>query len=609
MKKQDLVIVLILFALLMAWAPLYNRVIAPMLGLEPPPPVAVSAEEGVESSPEAAVSTEGEAVTVSDEEEALVSTVEAVEEVEEVLQPAEPRLAEQTVQLVNSNIILTVSSYGAGIVSAVLNDYKETNDADSGPVILEFQEIPALIYGNLPGLSGVFSDFAVNETEGQLVLTREGPEGLNLIRTLSWNDAYVVKVVDEIVNTTDEPVVLNKVTMQVGAMRKSPGESMRGVIDLGVDSLSPGGEKVKHWGKKLTKLFKNEVKENNLPKLPVTLDIFPYEDRDVHWVAVKNKYFVQVLTPEDGGDAFSMNVTREVLPEELADPSYAPRMQPIEEVYATVQLPVYKIPAGESSIRESIYYIGPKKYTELARMGLHRADVMEFGMWAPVSRFLLKVMNMIYTWVWPHNYGLAIILLTFMIRIVFWPVTHKSTESMKRMQEVQPLITELKEKYKDNAQKMQQETMALYKQHKVNPLGGCLPMVIQIPVFIALFVVLRSAIELRFAPFLWVHDLSQPENILAGVLPMPLNILPLLMAGTMFLQQKLTPAGGDSQQQKIMAFMPLMMLVFFYKMPSGLVLYWTTNQCMMIIQQLMTRRSQARKKAAAETGLTAGTKK
>ena len=549
MKKQDLIIVLILFALLMAWAPLYNRVIAPMLGIEPSQPAVVTeTEEDGDALQEDVVPLAGGALTestpVSDEEE----TASPVDVVEEVLEPAVPRNAEQQVQFANSNVVLTVSSYGAGIISAVLNDYEETNDADSGPVVLGFEDIPALVYGNLPGLSGVFSDFTVNEAEGQLVLTREGPEGLNLIRTLSWNDTYVVKVVDEIVNTTAEPVVLNKVTMQVGAMHKSPGESMRGVIDLGVDSLSPGGEKVKHWGKKIAKLFKNEVKENSLPKLPVTLNLFPYDDKDVHWVAVKNKYFVQVLTPEEGGDAFSMSVTREVLPEELVDPAFAPRMQPIEEVYAVIELPVYQIPAGESSVRESIYYIGPKKYTELARMGLHRADVMEFGMWAPVSRFLLKIMNMIYFWVWPHNYGLAIILLTFLIRIVFWPVTHKSTESMKRMQEVQPLIAELKEKYKDNAQKMQQETMALYKQHKVNPLGGCLPMVIQIPVFIALFVVLRSAIELRFAPFLWVKDLSQPENILAGVLPMPLNILPLVMAGTMFLQQKLTPAGGDSQQ-------------------------------------------------------------
>ena len=148
-------------------------------------------------------------------------------------------------------------------------------------------------------------------------------------------------------------------------------------------------------------------------------------------------------------------------------------------------------------------------------------------------------------------------------------------------------------KYKDNVQKQQQEIMALYKEHKVNPLGGCLPMLIQIPVFIALFVVLRSAIELRFAHFLWIKDLSQPENLFPGILPfgLSLNILPIFMAATMFWQQKLTPsASADPNQQKIMMFMPVMMLVMFYNFASGLALYWTTQNILMIAQQLTMKK-------------------
>jgi len=188
------------------------------------------------------------------------------------------------------------------------------------------------------------------------------------------------------------------------------------------------------------------------------------------------------------------------------------------------------------------------------------------------------------------------------VRIVFWPVTHKGTESMKKMQALQPLMTELRAKYKDNPKKLQEETMLLYKKHKVNPLGGCLPMLIQIPVFIALFVVLRSAIELRFASFLWVRDLSEPENLLAGLLPMgfSLNILPLLMVATMYLQQKLSPAGGDPTQQKMMMIiMPVMMLVFFYNMASGLILYWTVSNVIMIVQQLMAKHRSGKQPAPA----------
>lgn len=188
------------------------------------------------------------------------------------------------------------------------------------------------------------------------------------------------------------------------------------------------------------------------------------------------------------------------------------------------------------------------------------------------------------------------------MRVVFWPVTHKSTESMKRMAAVAPLVNEIRAKYKDNPQRQQQEIMALYKEHKVNPLGGCLPMLIQIPVFFALFTVLRSAIELRFASFLWIADLSEPEGLFPGMIPIvgSLNVLPLLMAGTMWLQMKLSPSAGDPAQQKIMAvMMPIMMLVFMYPYASGLALYWTTQNVLMIIQQVMMKQKAAHAPAKA----------
>ena len=187
-------------------------------------------------------------------------------------------------------------------------------------------------------------------------------------------------------------------------------------------------------------------------------------------------------------------------------------------------------------------------------------------------------------------------MLTIIVRVVFWPVTHKSTESMKRMAQVAPLVNALREKYKDNPTKQQQEIMALYKEHKVNPLGGCLPMLIQIPVFFALFTVLRSAIELRFADFLWIKDLSEPENLFQGMIPFvgSLNLLPLLMSFTMWLQMKLSPSAGDPTQQKMMAvMMPIMMLFFLYSFAAGLALYWTTQNVLMIIQQLLMKRKNA----------------
>jgi YidC/Oxa1 family membrane protein insertase len=185
--------------------------------------------------------------------------------------------------------------------------------------------------------------------------------------------------------------------------------------------------------------------------------------------------------------------------------------------------------------------------------------------------------------IWPYNYGVAIILLTFLIRIIFWPLNHKSMVSTRHMQEIQPLIAAVREKYKDSPQKQQQEMMALYKEHKINPMGGCLPMLIQIPVFFALFVVLRGAIELRFSSFLWIADLSTPENLFKDTLPFAINILPIFMGVTMWLQQRMTPAG-DPQQQRMMMMMPVLFTFMFYGFPSGLSLYWSVNQVMMIIQ-------------------------
>jgi len=325
--------------------------------------------------------------------------------------------------------------------------------------------------------------------------------------------------------------------------------------------------------------------------LPVNLDVAP-NDRPVDWVAAKNKYFVQIITPSEGAETSRVKARRTLDPREVAGGAAPKKMTELAEVAASAVFAEQTLAAGEKIERRLTYYAGPKKYSELSAAALHQVDVMEFGDWIkPISKLLLRVLNFIHDFI--PNYGIAIILLTIIVRVVFWPVTHKSTESMKRMQQVAPLVTALREKYKDNPTKQQQEIMALYKEHKVNPLGGCLPMLIQIPVFFALFTVLRSAIELRFADFLWIQDLSEPENLFAGMIPFVsgLNLLPLLMSATMYLQMKLSPSSGDPAQQKMMAIMmPIMMLFFLYSFASGLALYWTTQNVLMIVQQMMMKK-------------------
>ncbi len=591
MSKKDLLIVIALFALWISWPILDRHVIRRYFFPAPPPGEAVAAAE------EAAAPVEREQPAISEPAAEPAQPEEPAAPLQEA-KPETPAEPEQVVVLENAKIRVELSSRGGTLKSAMLKEYRATVEPDSSSVTLQFGDERALALVNVDGFTPDQA-FVLTETEsGKAVqLERRNAAGLRLLRTVNLTEHYLIQVSDTWVNEGASAAVLPAHELRTGAMENLDGAASRGVVYLGVDTLSPGGEKVQHLGGKLPGWFKENQKEKELPKLPLRLE--RSVGKPVDWAAAKNKYFVQILTPDGGSEDAVVRAIREVSEAERQNPQAGPKAAVLNTVSVAVVLPELTLQPGEKFVRNTQYYVGPKKYSELNLYGLHQVDIMEFGMWAPIGKLLLKIMNWIYDVLWPHNYGIAIMLLTIIIRIVFWPVTHKSTESMKRMQALQPLMTEIRAKYKDNQQKMQQELMNLYKEHKVNPLGGCLPMLIQIPVFIALFVVLRSAIELRFAPFLWIRDLSQPENLLAGVLPIPVNVLPIIMAVTMVWQQKLTPGTGDPSQQKMMMFMPVMMLVMFYNFAAGLTLYWTTNQCLMIVQQLIMHRQSARKAAGA----------
>jgi YidC/Oxa1 family membrane protein insertase len=284
------------------------------------------------------------------------------------------------------------------------------------------------------------------------------------------------------------------------------------------------------------------------------------------WVAVKNRFFVSALAScSEPNSGFRAVITRDP-----AQPHYA-----LKSVAAEVAF------SGASARRDYVMYLGPRQQSLLWDLGMR--DVMEFGMWRWVCYPLVWVLNFFNMLI--PNYGVAIILLTILVRLVFWPLTHKSSIGMRKMQEIQPKMKELQRKFKDNPQRLQQETWQLYRENKVNPLSSCLPRLVQIPVFIALFTVLRSAVELRYAPFLWISDLSEPEALFASWFPFGgLNILPLLMAGLTMLQSAFTPSGDNAHQRMMMIMMPLMMLFMFYSFPSALSLYWTLSTALGVAQ-------------------------
>ena len=231
-----------------------------------------------------------------------------------------------------------------------------------------------------------------------------------------------------------------------------------------------------------------------------------------------------------------------------------------------------------------------RAWTRLRLMPDGEADVMNYGWFAPGQQSAAGVHELVAREVILDNYAWAIIVLTLVIKCILWPMQNKATQSMKRMQLLTPKMTELKEKYKDDPTRMNTELMKLYKTYGVNPLGGCLPMMIQLPVFWGFYSVLGSAVELRNSKFFWVHDLSQPDTVfhLPG-LGYPVNVLPLLMAVTMLWQMRISPKSGDPSQQKMFMFMPLIFIAFCYNYASALALYWTVQNLFSVAQLYLTR--------------------
>jgi YidC/Oxa1 family membrane protein insertase len=238
-------------------------------------------------------------------------------------------------------------------------------------------------------------------------------------------------------------------------------------------------------------------------------------------------------------------------------------------------------------------YLGPKGMDELTKAGNDLAQAIDLGWFWFIARPLLWALLLIERAV--GNYGWAIILLTAAVRVLFYPVNKKQIEAMKGMQVIQPEVKKIQERYADDREKMNLEMMELYRRHKVNPLAGCLPMLLQLPVFVGLYNVLLQAIELRHAPFLgWMNDLSQPDRLgtlaIPFVTPPGIPVLTLLMGASMILQQKMTPSTADPAQQRIMMIMPVVFTVMFVNFPAGLVLYWLFNNVLSIGQQWLSNR-------------------
>ncbi len=608
MNRKDLIPIIILVALLLLWGPLSRLLFPPP---DPPPYPLQPPVESVDIPPEKPVPPP----------DAPHPEYPSPPLAEDKTPEPKPRPEERRLILANEHTEIEFTSLGAGIRYIRLLDYRASIDPDSDPVMLDFKDAPALNH-YAAEFSRHHSFEILRQETDRVHFAATTESGLAMSREffMDPDNPYRFFVRDIFENTGSENLSMDGYEILLGPFRPDIETTRRmGMpgMNLSIDALlSGGGQRVRHWSRSrflsreesIGDLFYPEGYSGGcspigrrLPK-PLAREAEKRIPAETDWIAVKNKFFVQILAPEHNARGHRFNIKRKVPEGERPDlPETWSSSAEAGEISAALEMDGFNLEPGEQFERNYSYYAGPKKLSDLQPLGNHQENVMEFGRLRFFCRILLNGLNGLYRMI--PNYGIAVMLLTILIRILFWPITRKSTESMKRMQELQPEMKALRERHKNNPQKLQQETMGLYRKHKVNPIAGCLPMLIQIPVFFALFTVLRSAVELRFASFLWIRDLSEPENLLAGSVPLlySLNILPVLMTVTMVWQQHLTPSGGDPSQRKMMMFMPIMMLVFFYGMPSALVLYWTTNQCLMIVQLLLQRHRKTIGKEAPKT--------
>lgn len=459
--------------------------------------------------------------------------------------------AERQILVENQRFKALFTSSGGRLKSLELKEYRVAPALDSAPVVLlpagPLRQAALRTSGNDGFIIAEDAYFQVADNTGdELLLTGEETKSLTLTHTAP-SGLKIQKIYR--FQGDNYGFELEVVVSNLGSSALS-GTS--GLVLVSPWDENNTGSTMEHVGP--TSFVGEELQRESaedLVKDPVSYG------KDLLWSAFETKYFIAIVAPLQGA-AESTHLTKTgSLVENL-----------FQTPYTTLQ------PGEANSFNYRIYY-GPKDGAILEKAHPDFAKAIDFGFFSLLAVPLLHSLKFINNYV--GNYGVAIILVTIVIKILFWPLTQKSFSSMKAMAKLQPEIIKVRERCKNDREKLNREIMELYKKHRVNPMGGCLPMLVQIPVFFALYKVLMDTIDLRHADFfLWITDLSAKD---------PYYITPVIMGATMFIQQKMSPTTMDPVQAKVFMMMPVIFTFLFLNFPSGLVLYWLVNNLLTILQQ------------------------
>jgi len=488
---------------------------------------------------------------------------------------------EQIVTLSNAFIEVEFTTLGGAIRTV---EFLQTKRDERDDYVFNQQgRLPALSL-SLAGREGGMQEFALpytidQQTRDSITFTFNTGDGLALRRTYSLaqagseQDPYIIRHSTSFRNQAVAPKALSTIYLNLGTARAISEKQQPAFLNVG---YFEDGDAEFIAINKLTG-------SNGFLGFGVRAAVEQIEARvSSEWASVKNQFFTAVLTSETKGrDLFVYQVEgAEAADGTLGRPG----------ISGSVGYEIGTVAPNSVKTLDFDFYVGPKEFKRLQALGNQQDEVMQFGFLSFISKLLLSFMYGIHSLV--PSWGWSIVIMTICIKTLFWPLSAKASRSQKRMGKIQGPMAELKEKYKDNPQKMQQETLKLFREHQVNPVAGCLPMLVQMPIFLGLFYMLRSASELRHESFLWVSDLSMPDTLtyIAGY---PLNVLPLIMGLTMFFQMRMMPVSptADPAQQKIFKFLPFIFLIFLYNFSSGLVLYWTVQNLLTILQQKIINNS------------------